>query len=394
MAGPLTGIKILDFTTLLPGPFATMMLGDMGAEILRVESPTRPDLMRFWPPFIDEKKTSAIHSFLNRNKKSIHLNLKHKASTDIVKKLIGEYDVLIEQFRPGVMGRLGLGYESLKNFNSRLIYCSLTGYGQSGPLRDKAGHDINYLALSGIMGYTGTKENGPILPGFQLGDIGSGSKDAVIGLMAAIISRNFSGKGQYIDVSIMDGLFAYHTIAGVKELNGDMPVGYETESSNGGSLYDFYETSDKQYMSVGSLEPQFFKEFCKALGREDIIEGGFEQPGKIEQIKKEVKEIFKSKTRDEWVNIFSDCDACVEPVLSLADALKITHVKERGLVVEVPIPGGGSLKQIAHPIKFSETRQEYPCIGCEPGKDTIEILKGVGCTDNDLKEYKETGLFS
>ena len=287
MPGPLDGSKILDFTTLLPGPYATMTLADLGADVVRVESPVRPDLIRMWPPFVKEN-VSAFYAYLNRGKRSIKLDLKHRLAPEVIKKLIMKYDSVIEQFRPGVMKRLGLDYETLKGVNPALIYCSITGYGQTGPLANRAGHDINYLALSGVMGYTGRKEYGPVLPGVQLGDVGSGAKDAIIGVLSAVISRNSNGKGQYIDVSMTDGLFAFHTIAGVKELSGES-VGYETEISNGGFLYDFYETSDGKYMSVGCLEPKFFAAFCKAIEREDLIPGGIEQRGKTREVKREIK---------------------------------------------------------------------------------------------------------
>ena len=214
MAGPLQGLKILDFTTLLPGPYATMMLADMGAEVLRVVSGTRIDLTTLMPPFIGKEKISAVSACLGRSKKSMTLNLKDPRAVQIVQRLLDEYDVLIEQFRPGVMARFGLDYRTLKEVKPSLIYCSLTGYGQTGPMADRAGHDINYLARSGLMSYSGRKDNGPVLTGMQIADMAAGSYNAIIGLLAAVVCRQNTGEGQYLDVAMTDGVMAFNAIAG------------------------------------------------------------------------------------------------------------------------------------------------------------------------------------
>lgn len=213
-SGPLKGVRILDFTSLLPGPFATLYLADMGASVLRVTSGTRPDPIESRPPFIPETKISALWAYLNRGKQSINLNLKNPRAVRIVEQLITEYDVVIEQYRPGVMAKLGLDYESLKKINPTIIYCSLTGYGQTGPLNKRAGHDINYLSLAGLLSYSGKKETGPSLMGMQIADIASGSLNSVIGLLAAVIHRKETGEGQYVDISMMDGVMAFNTVSG------------------------------------------------------------------------------------------------------------------------------------------------------------------------------------
>ncbi|MAE22591.1 MAG: carnitine dehydratase, partial [Pseudomonas sp.] len=202
MSGPLSSLKILDFSTLLPGPFASLLLADMGAEVLRVESPTRMDLIRVLPPHDGGASTS--HAYLNRNKRSIALDLKRPEAVEVVKRLVSEYDIVLEQFRPGVMDKLGVGYAALKAINPRLIYVSITGYGQSGPYRDRAGHDINYLALAGIASYTGRRDSGPLPLGVQLADLAGGSLHGVIGLLAAVVQRQATGVGQQVDVSITD----------------------------------------------------------------------------------------------------------------------------------------------------------------------------------------------
>ena len=389
----LKNMKVLDFTTLLPGPFATMMLADLGADVLRVESPTRLDLVRLMPPYVDdENQVSCFHAYLNRNKKSIALDLKNKESLPIIEKLIMEYDIIIEQFRPGVMERLGLSYEQLKKINPNIIYCSLTGYGQTGPLRDRAGHDINYLSLSGVMSYSGTKANGPALMGIQIADVGSGSNNAIISILAATISRMTSGKGQYIDISMTDGLFPYHALTGIQELSGGKRADYESEWLNGGSLYGFYETSDKKYISFGGIEPQFFNRFCDALDIQDLKEGGIAQMGKLEDSREKITDIIKSKTQKEWIEIFKDMDACLEPVVTFKEAAESPHAKERELLIDVPGPDGKQLSQIACPIKFSDFKPEYKRCGCKIGEDTVDILKSIGLSDSEIEGKKKKGV--
>ncbi len=272
MNGPLASLKILDFSTLLPGPFASLLLADMGAQVLRVESPTRMDLVRVLPPHVDG--TSASHAYLNRNKRCIALDLKQAEAVEVVKQLVQEYDIVLEQFRPGVMDKLGVGYEALKAINPKLIYVSITGYGQTGPLRDRAGHDINYLALAGVASYTGRRETGPLPLGVQLADIGGGSLHGVMGLLAAVIHRQQTGEGQQVDVSMTDCAFSLHGMAGAGYLAAGVEPEMEGLALNGGSFYDYYRTRDGRWFSVGSLEPQFMQQFCAAIGRPELAARG------------------------------------------------------------------------------------------------------------------------
>jgi len=267
MPGPLNGIKVLDFTSLLPGTYATMMLTDLGAEVLRITSTTRPDPVDFLPPFLPGTELSAGSAYLGRGKRALALNLKDQRAAGIIKRLIPKYDIVIEQFRPGVMTRLGLDYEALSEANPEIIYLSLTGYGQTGPRNKKAGHDINYLARSGIMDYSGKNTTGPALMGIQIADITAGALHAVIGILAALVHREKTGDGQYIDLSITDGLLAFHALAGCDYLVSGQEPAREELILNGGSLYDFYETADGKNISFGGLEPKFFAAFCRALGR-------------------------------------------------------------------------------------------------------------------------------
>jgi len=393
MAGPLKGLKILDFTTLLPGPFATMTLADLGADVLQVASGSRPDLTALWPPFIPGTKLSAAAAMLGRGKRSLTLNLKDKRAAAIVKKLIAEYDIVIEQFRPGVMERLGLDHKTLCRTNPALIYCSLTGYGQTGPMKNRAGHDINYLSRAGVMSYSGRKKTGPTLTGMQIADVASGSNNAIIGILAAVIHRERTGEGQHLDVSMTDGVVAFNTFAGTAFLAGGQEPGCETELLNGGSLYDFYETRDEKHLSFGGLEPQFFRAFCEVIGRPDLISGGVAPP-ELSKIKEEVRTIIKTKSRDEWCALFAKTDACVEPVLSLEEALGDPQTRERGMVIETPLPGGKAIKQIGHPIHYSATPPEYGSAGSPAGTHTREVLYDLGYQESEIEEFARTGLFA
>jgi Predicted acyl-CoA transferases/carnitine dehydratase len=394
MAGALNGLKILDFTSLLPGPYATMNLADMGAEVLRIVAASRPDLADTLPPYIPGTKMSATSAQLGRNKKMMTLNLKDERAIKVIHQLLAEYDIVIEQFRPGVMAKFGLDYETLKTVNSRLIYCSLTGYGQTGPLRDKAGHDMNYIALSGMASYSGTKKAGPSLMGMQVADVASGSNNTMIGVLAAVIYRQNTGKGQYIDVSMTDGMVAFNASVGASHLMDGKETGREGMFLNGGSLYDYYETRDGQYVSFGGLEPQFFKAFCETIGRPDLIAGGCVRRD-LAVVKEQVTEIIKTKSRDEWTAVFKDADACFEPVLSLGEAFSSDLVRERGMIVEVPGPNGEKITQIGNPIKFSETPPEYRFIGKNVATaDTKEIMLGLGYTETEFEEFAQGGLFS
>lgn len=390
--GSLDDLKILDFSTLLPGPYATLMLADMGAEVLKISSASRPDIVLDYPPFIGDTGVSASQAWLGRNKKTMFLNLKTGEGKAVVKELVKEYDIVLEQFRPGVMEKLGLGYEDLKAVNPKLIYCSLTGYGQTGPLRDAAGHDINYMSRSGIISQAGRRESGPSLMNFQIADIAVGFMNSVIGILAAVNYRKNTGKGQYIDVAMMDGCVPFNSLDGAGFLVSGKEPKREGERLNGGCIYDFYETKDGEYLSVGSLEPQFWSRFCTAIGREDLIEGTVYPPN-IDEVKAEIRGILKTKTRDEWVEVFSHYDACVQPVLNLKEALlEDEQVKEREMVVDVKLPlhEDVSVKQLATAVKLSECPCEYKFAGYPTGYHTKEVIEQLGM---DYAELKAKGVF-
>lgn len=377
-------IKVLDFSKLLPGPYATMMLADLGAEVLRVESPSLPDLIREMEPI--DGKSSVAHQHLNRSKKSIALDLKKKEATEIVKELIQEYDVVLEQFRPGVMERLGLDYETLKQVNPNLIYCSLSGYGQTGPYRDRSGHDNNYLSLAGINGYSGRKQERPVPMGIQIADLAGGSLHSVIAILSAVIHRQQTGEGQYIDLSMTDAVFALNAMFGPGYITKNVQPEAEETFLNGGTHYDYYETKDGRFFSVGSLEPQFRRNLCEALDLEHMKEVALsEEPEDIAAFKAAIKEVFLKKTFDEWQAVFQDVDACVEPVLKFSEAVNHPQIQARKMVTEVP-KQNGTQRQISSPFKFSGYKQQYKHVGAERGEHTMEILKNLGLKEDEISE--------
>ncbi|MFD2229062.1 CaiB/BaiF CoA transferase family protein [Alkalimarinus sediminis] len=392
MSGPLKSLKILDFSTLLPGPYASMMLADMGADVLRIESPTRFDLVRFLPPM--DGATSASHAFLNRGKRSLALDLKKQGAVDIIKKLISEYDVVLEQFRPGVMERLGLGYSVLSEINPSLIYCSITGYGQTGPYKQRAGHDINYLALAGVSGYSGRKEQGPPPLGIQVADVAGGSHHAVMGVLAAVIHRQQTGEGQFVDISMTDAAFAMNGMSGAGYLAAGVEPQTEEGVLNGGSFYDYYETKDHRYLAVGGLEPAFMTALCDVLERPDLVSIGLSQKQKDQQeFKSFLTSCFKQHDYQHWLEVFKQVDACVEPVLSFAESAQHPQLRARDMVIEVARPDGSMQQQIGHPIKFSATQCESAYIGGGVGQHTDEVLLEQGFSEADIKQYREQKLF-
>lgn len=392
MQPPLATLKILDFSTLLPGPYATMMLADLGANVLRIEAPNRPELTRMMPPH-DDDGIAAGHAYLNRNKRSLGLNLKERESAEIVKKLIVEqgYNIVVEQMRPGVMDRLGVGYAALKAVCPHLIYCSLTGYGQSGPLRDRAGHDLNYLALSGMLSHYG--RNGgdapPPLP-TQVADIGGGSLHLVIGLLSAVIRRGATGEGAHVDIAMHDGALAWNGMAAATTIVGGTSPTPESELLNGGSFYDLYETKDGELLSVGSLEPKFWAQFCAGIGRKEFIPHG--AIGATPERKQAIRATIRTKTLTEWTDIFAQLDACVEPVLSTQAALDHPHTQARGMVVHVPTANGDTQRQVGTPIKLSDFAPAYHHSGSALGEHTDAVLGELGYQSDTIADLRAAGV--
>jgi crotonobetainyl-CoA:carnitine CoA-transferase CaiB-like acyl-CoA transferase len=364
-----------------------LLLADMGAQVLRIEAPTRMDLLRVLPPH--DQGVSASHAYLNRNKRSLALDLKQPEALEVIKQLLADHDIVLEQFRPGVMERLGLGYEALKAINPRLIYVSITGYGQTGPYKDRAGHDINYLALAGLASYTGRTDSGPLPLGMQVADIGGGSLHGVIGLLAAVIARQHSGVGQHLDVSMTDCVFSLNAMAGAGYLACGVEPGREDQMLNGGSFYDYYRSRDGRWLSVGSLEPVFMKQLCTALGLEELAALGLSpQPAQQKKLKEALKTEFEKHDYSDLCALFAELDACVEPVLSLGEAVRHPQLRAREMVTEVPRGDGTSQAQMACPLKFSEGLPEPKHIGATLGQHTDQVLGELGMSAERIAELR------
>ncbi len=384
MSYPLHDMKILDFTYLLPGPYGSMMLADLGADIIKVENPHNPDMLRMLPPIVDE--ISAVYAHINRGKKSLALDLKASQAKDIIYTLVKEYDIVIEQFRPGVLEKLGFGYEDLKNINQGIIYCSLTGYGHTGSFASRAGHDINYMALSGVESFSGKKSTGPSLHGIQIADIASGAKNMIIGILAAYIKRQKTGNGDYLDISITDGVFAMSTFTTAAYLEGYPLPMPETLILNGGSIYDYYMTADGRFLSVGPIEPKFFQSFCNAIGYIDMattMDFSFET---VQKHKRNIAVIIASKPLSYWIDVFSALDACVEPVRTLDEAINNPPLYDRDMIVNVTTMNGKKLKQIANPIKFSSDTYIAQYAGVSLGYNNDEILHAIGYNGSEIQQ--------
>lgn len=391
MTGPLTSLKVIDLSVLLPGPYATQMLADLGADVLRVESPTRPDMMRDLEPKVTGG-VSAAHATVNRNKRSIGLDLKKPEAVTIVKQLIASHDILVEQFRPGVMQRLGLDYATLAAINPRLIYCSITGYGQTGPLKDRAGHDINYLALAGLASFSGRTDTGPVLSGTQIADVAGGSLHAVTGILAAVIQRQTTGAGQHIDISMSDAALALTTMYGASHLGGAPAPGLATELLNGGTYYDYYRTADDRYLSIGSLEPQFAKAFLEAIGKAEWFERAMDGRAETQSVlRRDIQQVIEQRTLAEWTPVFAAIDACVEPVLTLDEVSAHPHFRSREMFVEVGSGTDEALLQIGSPIKFSAAAPRYAYSGVTLGRHTDDVLAELGYSEADRAALREAG---
>lgn len=375
MAGPLSGVKILDLSRLLPGPFCTMLLADMGADVVKVEDPDGGDYLRWMPPLLGEM--SAQFHALNRNKKSVTLNLKHPRGASLLLELMKKFDVVLEQFRPGVMDRLGVGYEAARKANRRIVYCSLTGYGASGPYRDRAGHDLNYLAMAGVASITGPLDGPPVVPGVQIGDIGGGALMAAVGILAALQHRDRTGEGQLVDVSMTDGVLSWLAIHAAVYFADppSMAPGPSTMRLNGGSLcYQIYETKDGRAMTIGALEPKFWEAFCRAVGKEHLIPEQYVEGPAMEKPLGEMRALFRSRTLAQWTAFCEDKDLMVEPILTLGEAFSHPQVRARQMVIEVGDPRTGPQRQIGFPVKFSNTPSEIRSLAPELGQHTDEVL--------------------
>src|SRR5262249_40000592 len=389
---PLDNIIVLDLTRLLPGAVATMMLGDFGAEIVKIEELGIGDPARQSRAGI--KQPGAYFLATNRNKRSITINLKHERGRGIFLKLVEKADVVVEGFRPGVMDRLGVGYETLKALNPRLIYCAITGYGQDGPYRLKAGHDANYLSVAGLLGVNGPKGGPPALSGVQLADLAGGRLDAGMGLLRALRARGRTGEGQFVDISMTDCSLSMMYVPFASFLaNGAQPQRGNEGLSGRYACYQLYETKDSRYLSLGALEPKFWENACRVLGREEFIEKCFNDRAQ-EEIIAAFREIFKTRTAAEWLAAFENVDTCIALVNDIAEMIEDPQIKNRGLIAEIEHPTEGRFKQTPPPLNLSPTPG---AIGAPPprlGEHTREILKRLDYTDETVESLAREGVIS
>lgn len=391
MSLPLESIRVLDLTRLLPGPYCTMLLADFGAEVIKVETPKIGDYARWEEPKIDDN--SALFHSLNRNKKSIVLNLKTEEGKEVFLKLAEQADVVIESFRPGVMDRLGVGYDVLKKHNPRLVYCALTGYGQTGPYRDLPGHDINYLGYSGLLDLMGEQGGRPVVPAAQIADLGGGALPAALGIMFALFEREKSGNGQFVDISMLDGVVSWLQSTLPDYLSsGNVPTRGEMRLSGGKACYGVYETKDGRYLSVGTLEPKFWKSFCEVIGKEEFIPLLMAPLREQNRMKAEIQEVILGKTLSEWLEQFSKVKTCVAPVNTLAEMVEDPQVLAREMIQTVDHPLEGVMRQIGFPIKLSGTPGQIQFYAPALGEHTDEVMKGIGLSDQEIHRLKEQGV--
>ena len=391
MSAPLSSLKILDFSSLLPGPFASKTLADLGAEVLRVETTSRPDITRSLSANV--KRGLNVHASLNRSKHSIGLNLKHPEAVKIVNQLIKKYDIVLEQYRPGVMKRLGLDYQQLRIQNPSIIFCSLTGYGQTGGYRYRAGHDLNYLSISGFSNYSRRKNELPVPLGVQVADVAGGSYHVVIGILSAVIHRQLTGEGQAIDISMVDAMFSMNVFEGANWLAGGDNAEPESTFLNGGTFYDYYQTKDGRIVSVSSLEPHFFAALINAMDLpKTLLDISLSDQISQKKLKKVLKKRFLERSWSEWESAFADCDVCVELVLEFSEAMEHQQFKDRGMFVDVPDSSGSTQRQIASPFKFSSCEPEYRHVGVEIGEQTEIVLKELGYSLKQINELTIAGV--
>jgi len=392
-AGPLSDIRVLDLSRLLPGGFCTLMLADLGAQVLKVEDTGMGDYVRWAPPYhegVEDSAKSGMYIALNRGKRSIRLNLKEEGGREALKRLARDHDVLLESFRPGVLYRLGVGFDVLRQENPGLIYCAISGYGQDGPNRDRSGHDMNYLGLNGLLGLTGEAEGPPVQSAGQIADLGGGALMAAFGVMAALHERRTSGEGQLVDISMTDGAMSWlGMVAGKYFADGTVTKRGGNELAGSIVCYRPYAASDG-WVTLGALEPKFWQAWCRGVGREDLIEKQFEAPGS--DAHREVEQVFASRTREEWRQFASEHDCCLEPVLDLDEAIGSELTAARKMVVEIDQPGAENpVRGIGNPVKLSRTPGQVGAPAPSLGEHTDEVLEEAGYSAEEIAALKESG---
>ncbi|HOQ09270.1 MAG TPA: CaiB/BaiF CoA-transferase family protein [Syntrophomonadaceae bacterium] len=392
MSLPLEGIRILDLSMYLPGPFCTQILADFGAEVIKIEELSGEWGRKLYPVIGDK---SAIFYAVNRGKKSVAINLKSETGKEIFLRLAQHADVIVEQFRPGVMERLGLGYETLSKINPRLIYCSISGYGHSGPLQYAAGHDLNYLSLAGVTSLTGTR-NQPGMSGVQIADIAGGSLQAVSAILLALLAREKIGRGQYCDIAMLDGaisLLAY-SLAEWSGL-GRLPLCNGEFITGGYACYQIYATADGKYVSLGAVEAKFWQRFCERIGRPEYIPYQWDST-RQEEILADIRAIMAGRTQQEWVDYFADEDICFTPVLNLEEMIQHPQVRDRNMVIIMEdVQGSGkNMVLTGCAIKLSHTPAVVKPVFPEIGEHTEAILQEIGYSREEIIRWKEEKILA
>ncbi len=384
--GPLQGIRVLDLSRLLPGGYCSLLLADYGAEVLKVEDTGQGDYIRWAPPRYPGAEPSAASApflALNRGKRSIRLDLKVREGQEVLLRLVREHDVLLESFRPGVLDRLGVGYERLREENPRLVYCAITGHGQEGPDRDRPGHDMNYLARGGLLGLSGLPGGPPVPAAGQIADLGGGALMAAFGILAALLERERSGAGQLVDVSMTRGAQSWLALVAARFFaDGTVPERGGLELAGGLACYRPYPCADG-WVTLGALEPKFWEALCRGLGREDLL-GRQMDPA----VAGELEAVFAARTRAEWAAFDDEHRCCLEPVLALDEAL----ARSPENVVEVAQPGAAApVRLLGPPVGLSRTPGDGTRPGPAIGADTDAVLAGLGYGAGEIERLKASG---
>ena len=395
MNGALSDIRVLDLTRLLPGGFCSLLLADLGADVVKVEDTGLGDYIRWAPPYYGDAEQEALgtrsapYLALNRGKRSIRLDLKQEAGRDALLRLVGEFDVVLESFRPGVLDRLGCGYEAMREANPRIVYCPITGYGQTGRHAQRAGHDLNYLALVGLLSLTGEPGGRLIQSAGQIADIGGGALMAAIGVLAALRERDRSGEGQLVDVSMADGALSWLAMPAAAYLcDGRVPQRGAEQLTGGFVCYLPYEAADG-WVTCGALESKFWRRFCEATGHPELIDKQFERPGS--EAWRQIANLFRSRTRAEWRAFNDEHDAMIEPVLDLRQALASELVHGREMVVEVGQPEFGPIRLLGSPLKLSRTPADPTRPAPALGEHTEDVLRDAGFSDEEVASLLGSG---
>ena len=391
MPAALAGITVLDFTRLLPGPFCTQLLCNLGAEVIKIEDPKLGDYMRSVPPIVHD--VSYPFLMVNRGKRSLSVDLKTPEGQEIVHKLARGSDVVVEQFRPGVMARLRVAYDDLAMMNPRLVYCSFSGYGQTGPYKDLPGHDINFQALAGILGVTtGREDKAPAIPGVPIADLASGF-NAALAILAALRVRDRTGRGEFIDVSIYDTAVALMVLGLARFLaTGEEPVAGETLLTGSFPFYSLYETKDGRWLSVATVEPKFWSRMCELIGAPDLAEKQFKDGAERFQVAQALADKFRGRTLAEWEALLAMENLPITGVKRVSEVVRDPHVKARGLLPVVDVSGLWKLQVIAHPAKHATLETRNPTRVPAKGQDTEEILRSLGYTARQIQTLAKKGV--